>query len=138
MIYQAPKENIVNAEYDSELNSIIVKWYTMIAIEDLEPCYRAMAKAAQTYKPSSMIMDTSEAKNTIRNDDLDWIDTYFFPRLIHYGAHDIIIIPPTSAITKEAMKDFIDAADKRGIILHTVENIQEAKLKAVEIKSRTV
>ncbi len=133
VVYNSIKENIVKAEYNEEINCLIAKWYTMIAFEDLEPCYRAMAKTLQQFKPPCVIMDTSEAKNTIRTDDLEWIDTFYFTRAVHYGAKDLIVIPPTSAITKEAMKDYMDTAEKQGIKIHIVENYNDALIKAKAI-----
>ena len=126
-IYKSEKPNVVHAEFDSDLGCIITTWYTLIAPEDTDPCYRALAKFIQENKPSCMIMNTSEAKNTIRQDDLDWIDTYFFPRAVHYGTKNLIVITPTSSITKDAMENYIYVAEKAGLFIKVAKDIEEAR-----------
>jgi len=125
-IYNATVTNIVEAEYDDVLNCIIVTWYNMIAINDLEPCSRAQIKTIKEHNAKCVIMNTEYAKNTIRKDDMDWIEAFYFPRLLHAGLRDIIIIPPVSSLTKEALENYQDIAEKNGITVHLCPDSESA------------
>jgi len=138
LIYNATAPNIVEAEYDEELKCIIVTWYNMLALDDLDPCSRAQINTIKKYNAKSIIMNTSNAKNTIRKDDMEWIETFYFPRLIHAGLKDIIIIPSVSAITKEAMENYKDIAEKNGLTTHTCADMKSAILLANSIKDKVI
>ncbi|HPG37994.1 MAG TPA: hypothetical protein PLP19_06680 [bacterium] len=125
-VYNASTPNIVDAEYDEDIKSIIVTWHTMIAINDLEPCIRAQSKVAKEKNAKSVIMNTSYAKNSIRKDDMDWIEAFYFPRLVHAGVEAIIIIPPISAITSKALGEYKVKAQKAGLHIYETPDMINA------------
>ncbi len=125
-IYTATAPNIVEAEYDPDLKSVIVTWHTMIAINDLEPCIRAQTKVAKEKKAKTVILNTIYSKNSIRKDDMDWIELFYFPRLLHAGVEAIIIVPPISAITKQAIEEYKIKAEKAGLHVYETPDIENA------------
>lgn len=101
-LYKEP--DITTCIYDTEKNSVVVKWHKLSGHDHLRPCLEAQMKCVKEKGAKFVVVDVSSAQGTPTQEDQDWFGTKVFPFFDKQGLKALITILPQSALTKLGAK----------------------------------
>jgi len=124
LLYQQP--DVVSAEYDAATNAVIVTWQNLGPHNYLRPCLAAQNKSVKGDGAKYIIVDTSEAKGVLKQEDQEWFATELFPELQAAGLKAIITIVPKAALTKMATRQWTRTGAQFGIEFYDAASMEDA------------
>jgi hypothetical protein len=127
------REGVVEAHYDEQLKSVIVKWIRFDP-GAVRPCLLAQRDALKAHAGRAVLVDASTGQGALNADDQKWLATTFLPELAAIGVKTIVTVVPKSAVTRLTAQRWTESGSVAGITMLDAKTYNDA---VAAIRERT-
>ena len=115
---QVHEENgLYRLEYDAEIDSVVFTWKQFASGENFRSGAHAILEYFETLATNKFLVDTSGIQ-AHADEDSQWLDDVFYPKMIDAGMEYNAVVFPESAITqmdRDQIEKELDHHDYEGL-----------------------
>ncbi len=126
-------EGVVETLYDAATKTMTCTWLHLGPHAHLRPCLQAQVDCVIAYDTQAIIVDTTDSKGVLTQEDQAWIGEYVFPT---YQAQDlkvVITVLPKSALASLAAKHWQKTGSTFGFDFMEADSLATAKQIVAEL-----
>ena len=119
-------EDYLTAEYDSDVDAVVMKWHDFAQGEDFREGLNAGLELVQNKGATNWLADLREM-GTVSDEDQEWSNNDWFPRALESTLARMAIVQPESVVANMSVENIMQEVGDGNLTTHHFDDRTDAK-----------